>query len=95
MIVEKPIDFVFKYFSMGSAISYCIVLYLLLCSNQKKIIIHRCDISTKKVFACAQSARLMGCMLFRKTERSQRGIFRKMLKRGTIVTTGIKGYITK
>ena len=22
---------------------YCIVLYLLLCSNQKKIIIHRCD----------------------------------------------------
>ena len=27
------------------------------------------------------------CMLFRGTERNQRGIFRKMLKRGTIVST--------
>ena len=29
---------------------------------------------------------LKRCMLFRGTERNQRGIFRKMLKRGTIVS---------
>ena len=32
---------------------------------------------------------LKRCMLFRGTERNQRGIFRKMLKRGMIVSTTV------